>query len=104
MLSFTTSWKYIKNNKPDEYSTDDVEKIAKNFKSDSTDKNSAKTKKMPNVIAIMNESLADLNVDGPFETSEDYCHLFIVLQKIQLRVNFMCRLKGQILLTQNLNS
>ena len=70
VLSFTTSWKYIKNNKPDEYSTDDVEKIAKNFKSDSTDKNSAKTKKMPNVIAIMNESLADLNVDGPFETSE----------------------------------
>ena len=42
---FTTSWKYIKNNKPDEYSTDDVEKIAKNFKSDSTDKNSAKTRK-----------------------------------------------------------
>ena len=31
VLSFTTSWKYIKNNKPDEYSTDDVEKIAKEF-------------------------------------------------------------------------
>lgn len=59
---------------------------------------------MPNVIAIMNESLADLNVDGPFETSEDYLPFIHSLTKIQLRVNFMCRLKGQILLTQNLNS
>lgn len=50
---------------------------------------------MPNVIAIMNESLADLNVDGPFETSEDYLPFIHSLTKIQLRVNFMCRLKGK---------
>ena len=94
MLSFTTSWKYIKNNKPDEYSTDDVEKIAKNFKSDSTDKNSAKTKKMPNVIAIMNESLADLNVDGPFETSEDYLPFIHSLTKNTIKGKLYVSIEG----------
>lgn len=94
VLSFTTSWKYIKNNKPDEYSTDDVEKIAKNFKSDSTDKNSAKTKKMPNVIAIMNESLADLNVDGPFETSEDYLPFIHSLTKNTIKGKLYVSIEG----------
>ena len=63
MLSFTTSWKYIKNNKPDEYSTDDVEKIAKNFKSDSTDKNSAKTKKMPKEVGKQLDLFSDLSIE-----------------------------------------
>lgn len=72
MLSFATSWKYVKTDKPDGYSIKDIEKIAKNYKSDETDKNAAKTKKMPNVIAIMNESLGDLDYDGKLETTEDY--------------------------------
>lgn len=72
VLSFVTSWKYIKNEKPDGYSISNVEKIVEDFKSDETSKDSAKNKKMPNVIAIMNESLADLSYDGNFETSEDY--------------------------------
>lgn len=72
VLSFVTSWKYIKNEKPDGYSVSNVEKITQDFKSDDTSKDSAKNKKMPNVIAIMNESLADLNYDGDFDTSEDY--------------------------------
>lgn len=72
MLSFITSWKYIKTEKPEGYSIDSVKDVTDKFKSDDTDKMAAKSKKMPNVIAIMNESLADLSVDGTFETSEDY--------------------------------
>lgn len=94
VLSFTTSWKYIKNNKPDGYSADDVEKIAKAFKSDSTDKNSAKTKKMPNVIAIMNESLADLNVDGNFDTSEDYLPFLHSLTKNTIKGKLYVSIEG----------
>ena len=72
MLSFVTSWKYIKTEKPEGYSIDDIKKLTSKYASDETSKTSAKSKKMPNVIAIMNESLADFSFDGELKTSEDY--------------------------------
>lgn len=72
MLSFVTSWKYIKTESPEGYSIDAVKQITGNYSSDDTSKTNAKTKNLPNVIAIMNESLADLNFVGQLETTQDY--------------------------------
>lgn len=72
MLSFVTSWKYVKTEKPEGYSIDNVKEITNKYTSDETSKTNAKDKKMPNVIAIMNESLADLSYDGELSTTEDY--------------------------------
>lgn len=72
ILSFVTSWKYVKTDKPEGYSVDEIKEITSKYKSDETSKSNAKTKKMPNVIAIMNESLADFEFDGELKTSEDY--------------------------------
>lgn len=72
MLSFITSWRYVKTEKPEGYSIENVKKVTSRYSSDDTDKSKAKKKKMPNVIAIMNESLADLSYDGEIETSEEY--------------------------------
>ncbi|MFR4318176.1 MAG: hypothetical protein ACLT2Z_01095 [Eubacterium sp.] len=57
-------------------------KVAEKYKSDKTSKTNAKSK-MPNVIAIMNESLADFNFDGTLETSEDYLPFIRSMKKIQ---------------------
>lgn len=72
ILSFTLTWKYVKTTKPDNYSIESVKKITEGYTSDETSKDSAKSKNMPNVIAIMCESLGDLSVDGNLATSEDY--------------------------------
>lgn len=72
LLSFTTSWKYVKTEKPAGYSVSEIEKITSKYPSDDTDKTRAKNKKMPNVITIMNESLADFDFVGELKTSEDY--------------------------------
>lgn len=72
MLSFVTSWKYVKTEKPEGYAVDEIKKVTSKYKSDETSKTSAKSKQMPNVIAIMNESLADFSFDGELETTEDY--------------------------------
>lgn len=72
MLSFVTSWKYIKTDKPEGYSIDEIKKTAEKYPSDDTDKTKAANKKMPNVIAIMNESLADFDFVGELKTTEDY--------------------------------
>ena len=49
---------------------------------------------MPNVIAIMNESLADLNVDGPFETSEDYLPFIHSLTKNTIKGKLYVSIEG----------
>lgn len=71
-LSFVNSWKYVTTEKPKNYSIKNVKKVTDLYKSDNTTSDAAKTKKMPNVIAIMNESLADFSYDGKIETTEDY--------------------------------
>ncbi len=71
-LSFTISWRYVKTEKPEGYSVSEVKKLTKDYVSDDTSSDNAKNKKMPNVIAIMNESLADFSYDGELETNKDY--------------------------------
>ena len=71
-LSFLMSWSSIRIEKPKNYSIEEIEKITKRYPSDNAAKTTAPGEKPPNIIAIMNESLADLNYNSPIELSEDY--------------------------------
>ena len=82
-LSFVITWTYNTIEKPDGYSVSAVEAIAEKYPSDD-----AKSKaKNPNIIVIMNESLADLNVDGKISTSEDYMPYIHSLKKNTIKGN-----------------
>ena len=57
-----------------------MEKVAAKYPSDPEKKNTI-GKKSPNVLVVMNESLADLNVDGKIKTSSDYMPYIHSLKK-----------------------
>lgn len=71
-LSFLMSWSSIRIDKPKGYSAEEVEKITRKYSSDKASEAETAESQAPNIIAIMNESLADLSYDGPIELSEDY--------------------------------
>lgn len=71
-LSFLMSWSSIRIEKPKNYSIEEIEKITKRYPSDNAAKTTAPGEKPPNIIAIMDESLADLSYNSPIELSEDY--------------------------------
>ena len=71
-LSFLMSWSSIRIDKPKGYSAEEVEKITRRYSSDKASEAETAESQTPNIIAIMNESLADLSYDGPIELSEDY--------------------------------
>ena len=93
-LSFLTSWKYIKTEKPKGYSVDKVKELTKDYKSDKTSKDSATKKKLPNIIAIMNESLTDFTVDGDLQTTEDYMPYLRALKKDTVRGQLYVSIEG----------
>lgn len=67
VLSFMVTSKYVKIDKPQDYSLNEIDSIIKDYHSD-TEIDSIN----PNVIAIMDESFTDLNLDGTLDISEDY--------------------------------
>lgn len=69
-LSFVLSWTYTKVEKPSGYSAKKAAGIMEGYESDSLADEG--TGQKPNVIAIMNESLADLSYNGKINFSEDY--------------------------------
>lgn len=71
-FSFVMSWSYSKVTKPSGYSVEKVKTITNNFESDAIEQDNNKDSKSPNIIAIMNEALADLSYNSPLELSEDY--------------------------------
>lgn len=71
-LSFLMSWSSIRIEKPKKYSAEEVEKITRKYPSDSASMSDAAKSRTPNIIAIMDESLADLSYNSPIELSEDY--------------------------------
>lgn len=93
-LSFLTSWKYIKTDKPKGYSVDKVKELTKDYKSDKTSKQNATKKKMPNIICIMNESLADFTYDGELKTTEDYMPYLRALKKDAIRGQLFVSIEG----------
>ena len=70
LLSFFLSYTYYVVEEPDNYSVSKVEQITASYTSDSVSGQNAEVR--PNIIAIMNESYSDLNIDGKLETTEDY--------------------------------
>lgn len=71
-LSFLMSWSSIRIDMPKGYSAEEVKKITRRYSSDKASEAETAESQTPNIIAIMNESLADLSYDGPIELSEDY--------------------------------
>lgn len=71
-LSFVLSWSYTKVEVPKGYSAKKAYAAMEGYESDDVDGNEAVSEKMPNVIAIMNESLGDFSYDGNIEYTEDY--------------------------------
>ncbi len=70
-LSFVLSWSYTKVEKPSGYSAKKIASVVEQYQSDEVIKADGDRKK-PNIIAIMNESLADLEYNGKLDLSEDY--------------------------------
>ncbi len=70
-VSFLMNMRYTTVPKPAGYSRDGLTSLSSEYSSDNTG-DLSDTEKLPNIIAIMNESFSDLSVLGDFETSEPY--------------------------------
>lgn len=71
-LSIVLSWTYSKVEKPTEYTADNAAEIMSAYQSDKALRATEASEQTPNIIAIMNESLADFSYNGEIELSEDY--------------------------------
>lgn len=67
-LNFIVELKASKVEKPEDYNVENVKEIDEEIKSDDTNNNEDK----PNIIAIMNESFADLSEINEFKTNIEY--------------------------------
>lgn len=79
LANFIMNTKYLKVDKPEDYSVEKVNSIISEFNStDALEVNSKVASKegintsRPNIIAIMNETFSDLTVINDFNTNEDY--------------------------------
>ena len=71
-LSFVLSWSYTRVEVPKGYSAKKAYAAMEGYESDEASGDEASKEHMPNVIAIMNESLGDFSYDGNIELTEDY--------------------------------
>lgn len=74
-VSFLVNTKYLKVDKPDDYSPDTTAGLLEASVS-SGQNTSTDAQDMPNIIVIMNEAFSDLSVLGDFDVSEDYMPYF----------------------------
>ena len=91
VYNFVCNTKYLYMSVPSGYNSKDVgsfvaEKIEKEDK--------APSQKTPNIICIMNESLADLNVLGEFTTNEDYMPFIRSLTENTVKGNLLVPVIG----------
>lgn len=91
-LSFVLSWSYTKVEKPSGYAADKVKDIVKDFASDAVSDPGDTVR--PNIIAIMNESLADLSYDGKIDFSEDYLPFLHSLEKNTVKGKLYVSIEG----------
>ena len=84
LASFIKQSKNLFNEKPENYSIENLENIMseKDYNSQITS-----TEESPNIVVIMSESFCDLTVDGKFETSEEYMSYFYSLKENTIRGN-----------------
>ena len=79
LLTTMRTFGYLHVTQPKDYSVSAVKKITKQY-TDSNSTESTETKK-PNIIAIMNESFADLKEVGDLQVSQDYMPFFRKLKE-----------------------
>jgi len=84
LASFIKQSKNLFNEKPENYSIQNLENIIseKNYNSQYKE-----TQESPNILVIMSESFCDLTVNGNFETSEEYMSYFYSLKENTIRGN-----------------
>lgn len=70
VFNFFANTKYLYMNEPNDYDPEQIEGMIDN--SQKEEEQQTETADTPNIICIMNESLADLQVLGEFETNADY--------------------------------
>ncbi len=85
VLNFFTNTKYLYMNKPENYDPSKIKDMID--KTDKEDDDPNYTKNSPNIICIMNESLADLSVLGDFETNKEYMPFMNSLKENTIRGN-----------------
>lgn len=93
-LSFVLSWTYTRVEKPSGYSADKVAKLVEAYESDIAAVTTETSEQTPNVIAIMNESLADLNYNGDIELSEDYLPFIHSLEENTIKGKLYVSIQG----------
>ncbi len=85
VFNFFANTKYLYMNEPTDYDPEKIEGMIENSETQDTD--SSVTTDSPNIICIMNESLADLSVLGEFETNKKYMPFMNSLKENTIRGN-----------------
>ncbi|MDO4633200.1 MAG: LTA synthase family protein [Eubacteriales bacterium] len=93
---FLRNMKFLYVEKPKRYSAAAAEEIAEEYRETETAAadTTAKMKKQPNVIVIMNEAFSDLSVFGEFETDQDYLPFIHSLKENTVKGNCYVSVKG----------
>ncbi|MDO4523356.1 MAG: LTA synthase family protein [Eubacteriales bacterium] len=92
LLSLTISYSYYHVEKPDDYSVKKIEALADEFVSDKAETSEGQIQ--PNVIAIMNETFADMEAIGRVETSEEILPFFNSLTENTVRGGLYVSIRG----------
>ncbi len=71
-FSFFCNTKYLYMSTPNNYNPDELQNYVDNVVDKSNEDHPQDSYQKPNIICIMNESLADLQVLGPLETNQEY--------------------------------
>lgn len=93
MGGFLGILKFLKVEKPDNYSTEAVKETAEQYR-DENDVPDVEVTKLPNIIVIMNEAFSDLAVFGEFETDRDYMPFIRSLEENTVKGNAYVSVKG----------
>ncbi|MCI8992734.1 MAG: LTA synthase family protein [Eubacterium sp.] len=94
-LNFVLNTKYLFVGEPDGYNAEEVPKLVEKLASKSDYEPTVTEKsKLPNIIFIMNESFADLKVDGEFETNTGYLDFYESLTENTIKGNLSMPVNG----------
>jgi phosphoglycerol transferase MdoB-like AlkP superfamily enzyme len=86
VVNFLMNMKYLKINKPEDYSVEEVNNIISEVNSKTAAEKSINTNK-PNIIAIMNETFSDLSVIDDLNTNGDYMPFIRSLKEDTIKGN-----------------
>ena len=87
VLNFFTNTRFLGNPKPEGYDPDSIKDYIDEVKEEEDKPDIGDNSNKPNIICIMNESLADLKVLGELETNKDYMPFMRKLKKNTIKGN-----------------